>query len=209
MILRQLRYYNAFIEKDKKTFFEVLLFLKTHCYCKSQEILFRNHLYMVCLLWILNDQIRTANWMKKSLWNIFDGPLREWFWKWKCFWYALKNTWFSVNYSMQVSLHNICIIYLHKIEACLKFTIGIFYFFHSKNHSNFIRNAFLLRLFISLKKIYLSSNIRNAYVMRKVNLYFLTPWKMIQVFFQMFVLFKIMAGSFLRWKWTTLEVEVC
>lgn len=45
----------------------------------------------------------------------------------------------SVTYPMRVCLLNICIIYMHRIDACLirreacLVTIDIFYFSHSKN----------------------------------------------------------------------------
>ena len=38
--------------------------------------------------------------------------------------------------------YNTCVIYLHVIEACLKFTTVMFYFCHSKNISNITKNIF-------------------------------------------------------------------
>ena len=37
---------------------------------------------------------------------------------------------------------NVCIIYLHVIENCLNVTIAMFYFCHSKNPSNIMKNIF-------------------------------------------------------------------
>ena len=49
-----------------------------------------------------------------------------------------------------------------------------------------------------MKKIYLQANIKNIYVMRKVNLLkFFDVMKNGQIFFQNFLLFKAIADSFL------------
>ena len=45
-------------------------------------------------------------------------------------------------YLKSLSSYFICIIYLHLIEACLKVTIAIFYFCHSKNSSDVMKNIF-------------------------------------------------------------------
>ena len=61
-----------------------------------------------------------------------------------------------VLYLKFVSTYNICIIYLHVIEACLKVTVAVLYFFfHSKNPSDVIKNIF------NSISIYLLTNRRN------------------------------------------------
>ena len=40
------------------------------------------------------------------------------------------------------SFINVCIIYLHVIDDCLKVNIAMFYFCHSKNPSNIMKNIF-------------------------------------------------------------------
>ena len=64
------------------------------------------------------------------------------------------------------------IIYLRVAEACLKVTIAMVYFGHSKNSSN-IMNFFLIPSLYTLeKKLYLSTKIRNKCATRKINLDF-------------------------------------
>ena len=45
-----------------------------------------------------------------------------------------------------------------------------------------VSTALILHLYISLKKFCLSRNIRNVYAIKKVNLYFLTFWKILPNF---------------------------
>ena len=45
-----------------------------------------------------------------------------------------------------------------------------------------VSTALILHLYISLKKFCLSRNIRNVYAIKKVNLYFLTLWKILPNF---------------------------
>ena len=40
------------------------------------------------------------------------------------------------------SIYNLCFFYLHLMEACLKVTISIFYFCHSKNPPDIMKNIF-------------------------------------------------------------------
>ena len=47
-----------------------------------------------------------------------------------------------VLYLKLLSTYNICIIYLHVTKACLKVTIVIFYFCHSKNLSDVMKYIF-------------------------------------------------------------------
>ena len=49
------------------------------------------------------------------------------------------------------------------------------------------------------------TNIRNKCVLRKINLYFLTLWKMAKLFLQKFVIFNMITNPFLVEKWGTLE----
>ena len=46
-----------------------------------------------------------------------------------------------VNIKKIFGSFNICIIYLHVIETCLNVTIVMFYFYHSKNPSNIMKNV--------------------------------------------------------------------
>ena len=103
----------------------------------------------------------------------------------------------SVLYLQFLDLYNICIIYLHVIEACLKITIVMFYFCHSKNPSNIMKNIFNSISIYSLKKISLLTNIANKCIIRKINLYFLTLWKMAKFFLQKSVIFNMITESFL------------
>ena len=51
--------YKLLIEKSKKIrIFEALPFSKTHCYCQSQEILFKQHPQKVFFQGILHRQIQ-------------------------------------------------------------------------------------------------------------------------------------------------------
>ena len=45
-----------------------------------------------------------------------------------------------VLYLTFLSTYNICIIYLHVIQACLKGTIGMFHFCHLKNPSDVMKD---------------------------------------------------------------------
>ena len=65
-------------------------------------------------------------------------------------------------------------IYLHVIEACLKATIAMLYFCHLKNPANIMKNVFNSISIYSRKIISSPSNKRNEWVIRKMNLFFLT-----------------------------------
>ena len=78
----------------------------------------------------------------------------------------------SVLYLQFLDLYNICIIYLHVIEACLKITIVMFYFCHSKNPSNIMKNIFNSISIYFGKKMSLLKNIRSKCFIRKINLCF-------------------------------------
>ena len=60
-----------------------------------------------------------------------------------------------VLYLKFLSSYNICIIYLHVVEACLNVTIAMFYFFHSENPSDVVKNIF------KSISVYLLTNRRN------------------------------------------------
>ena len=70
---------------------------------------------------------------------------------------------------LSFSSYNICIIHLHVIEACLKVTIAILYFFHSKNPSDGIKNIFNSISIYSWKKKFLVNKEKKQ---RKINLFF-------------------------------------
>ena len=150
----------------------------------------------------------------------------------KCFWLAImlvileitislvstKNPLYQCHppFTKRVSSHrvqylefpstcNICVIYLHVIEACLKVTIAMFYFCHLKNTSGIMKTIFNSISIYSWKKNSLLTNIRNKRVIREINFIFLMPWKMAKVFLQKFVIFNMKKDSFLAEKWETLE----
>ena len=95
-----------------------------------------------------------------------------------------------VLYLKFLSSFYICIIYLHLIEACLEVTIAIFYFCHSKNSSDVMKN-----IFNSWKKIYILE--KNFFVnkykkqrcYKENKSFFLTSWKMTIFFLEKFVIF--------------------
>ena len=101
-------------------------------------------------------------------------------------------------------LLNICITYLYVTEACLKFTFAMVNFCHSENPSSFMKNVFNSISIYSWKNRF-EKNIRNKCVTRKVNLYFLTSWKMAKFFLQKFAIC-LKTDFFLIEKWGTLEV---
>ena len=100
-------------------------------------------------------------------------------------------------YIIYIYLYIYNIIYLHGIETCLKVTISLFYFCHTKNPSDVMRNIFNSISIYSWTKISLLTNIRNKRVRRKINLYFLTSWEMAMFFLQKFVIFSMITDSFL------------
>ena len=86
-------------------------------------------------------------------------------------------------YTTRVSSYNICIIYLHVMEVCLKVTM--FYFCQSKNPSSIMKKVFnTIRFIFSWKKMSLLTNVRNKFVIRKINLYFWRPEKWLNFSFK-------------------------
>ena len=81
----------------------------------------------------------------------------------------------------------------------------MFYFCHSKNPSNIMKNIFNCVFINSWKNIFLSTNISNTCVKWKINLYFLTSWKMVKFFLQKFIIFNAITDSFIVEKRGTLE----
>ena len=81
----------------------------------------------------------------------------------------------------------------------------MFYFCHSKNPEDIIKNIFDTISMNFRKKKSLLTNIRNKRVIRKINLYFLTSWKMAIFFYQKFVISAMITDSFLVEKRGTLE----
>ena len=118
--------------------------------------------------------------------------------------YTRQVSSYRVLYLKFVSLYNICIIYLHIIETYLKVTIAMFYFCNLINPSDLMKKIFDSISVYSSKQISLSTNIRNKGVIGKINLHFLTSWKMAIFFLQKFVIFNMMTDSFLVDKWRTL-----
>ena len=91
--------------------------------------------------------------------------------------------------------YNIYIIYLHVIETCLKVTIVMFYFCHLKNTSNIMKNIFNSISIYSCKKVSLLTHLRNKCVIREVNFYFLTLWKLAKFFLLKFFVFNMITVS--------------
>ena len=94
----------------------------------------------------------------------------------------------SVTYPMRVCLLNICIIYMHRIDACLirreacLVTIDIFYFSHSKNSLNVIK-IFFITFFYIHEKILLVSKHKKYLCYEKSKSLFFDVMKDDQVFF--------------------------
>ena len=96
---------------------------------------------------------------KEMFWNIFDWPL--------C--WLLKNSSISVTrpvlggsvhtgcyiYNSLVHVANICLIYLHVIDAFLEVIIAMLYFCHLKNSSNIMKKYFNSISIYSWKKNFL------------------------------------------------------
>ena len=88
--------------------------------------------------------------------------------------YTKRASSHRVLYLEFLSTYNICIIYLHVIQACVKVTVAMFYFSSLKNASDVMKNIFNSISIYSRKKISLLTNIRSKSVIRKTNLYFPT-----------------------------------
>ena len=81
----------------------------------------------------------------------------------------------------------------------------MFYFCHSKNLSNIMKNIFNSISIYSWNKIFLLTNIRNKCFIRKINLQFWKLSKMFKFFLQKFVIFNMVTDSFLVEKCGTLK----
>ena len=139
--------------------------------------------FWLVFLWILEITISLIS-IKKSLCQCH--PL-----------YTRWVSWHRVLYLKFLSTCNMCIIYLLVIDAYLKVTITMFYFCHSKNPSDVIKNIFNSISINLWKKISLLTNIRNKRVIRKINLYFLASWKIATFSLQKFVIYNLITDSFL------------
>ena len=89
--------------------------------------------------------------------------------------YAMGISSHRVLYLQLFDSYNIRIIYLHIIEACLKVTIAMIYFFHSKNPSNIMKNIFNCISTYSWKKI-IVNKYKKQICNKKINLPFLSSW---------------------------------
>ena len=68
---------------------------------------------------------------------------------------------------------NICIIYLHVIETCLKVTIATFYFYPSKNPSDVMKNIFnAISIYSWKKKIFFNKYKKQTCYKEKISLLF-------------------------------------
>ena len=83
----------------------------------------------------------------------------------------------------------------------MKVTIATFYFCHSKNPSDIMKNTFNSISIYSWKKISSLTTIRNKCVIRKKYLYYWSHEKWPYFFF----IFNMITDSFLVEKWETLE----
>ena len=100
------------------------------------------------------------NTVKERFWNTFD---------WKISLVSTKiflhqchppyTRWVSSHrFAQFLGFYNICIIYLHEIEARLKVTIAMFYFYHLKNLSKILKNIFNFISIYFWKKVFLLTN---------------------------------------------------
>ena len=106
-----------------------------------------------------------------------------------------------VLYLLLLDLYIFCLSACNR--ACLKVTIAMFYFCHSKNSSNIMKNIFdSISIYYCNKML---TNIRNKCFMRKINLQFLKLSKIPKCFLQMFVIFNMITDSSLVQKCGTLE----
>ena len=98
---------------------------------------------------------------------------------------------------------------MHYLSACnrdlLKSYICYVLFLPFEKSFKYCEKYFSFHLYIFLKKHFLVKKIRKTCVKRKINLYFLTSWKMVKFFLQKFVIFNTITDSFLVEKWWTLE----
>ena len=104
------------------------------------------YFWLTTMLVILEIKISLIN-IKKSLYQCHP-PYNRW---------VSSHRVLSLKF---LSTYNVCIIYLHLIDACLKVTIAIFYFCYSKNPSDVIKNIFNSISICFWKKISLLTNIR-------------------------------------------------
>ena len=72
----------------------------------------------------------------------------------------------------------------------------MFYFCHSKNPLNIMKNIFNSIFIYSWKKISLLTDVWNKCVIRNVHLYFLTSWEMAKYFLQKFAIYNMITDSF-------------
>ena len=77
--------------------------------------------------------------------------------------YTRRVSFYGVLNLQFLDSYNICIIYLHVIDTCLKVFIAIFYFCHSKNSSNIIKNVFDSISMYSWKNNSSLTNVRSKY----------------------------------------------
>ena len=111
---------------------------------------------------------------KEMFWNIFDWPL--------C--WLLKNSSISVTrpvlggsvhtgwyiHNSLVHIANICIIYLHVIDAFLKVIIAMLYFCHLKNSSNIMKkyfNSISIYLKVIIAMLYFCHSKNSSNIMKK------------------------------------------
>ena len=107
----------------------------------------------------------------------------------------------GVLYRQFLVSYNLCTIYLHVIEVCLKVTIAVFYFCHSKNSLNVMNNTLNPISIYSWKKIEKKYKKQMCYKENKSQ--FLTLWRMDTFFLQKFVVSNMITDSFLVEKWGT------
>ena len=119
-------------------------------------------------------------------------------------------------YTKRVSLHmmlyvylfgsyNMCIIYLHVIETCLKVTIAMFYFCHLKNSSNLMINDFNSISMYFWKKNALFNKYKKQMCYKENKSIFWRHEKWPEFLLQKFFIFNVITDCFLVQKLRTLE----
>ena len=98
---------------------------------------------------------------------------------------------------------------MYHLSACNRDLFKRYYcyllVFPFKTSFKYYEKGFSFHLCIFLKKFSFLRNIRNECVFRKINLYFLTSWKIAKLFLQKLITFSIITYSFLVEKFGKFE----
>ena len=170
----QSRYYNLLTEKKDK---KILISGNSLQTLSLADILLGNFTLSNSII-LVEDVIKWKRGFEIFLIDHYHGDIRKKniAGKYQKFLYQCHptyNRWVSPHRVLYLSFlgsYDICFIYLHVIEACLKVTIAMFYFCHLKNLSNIMKNVFNSNSIYSWKKISLLTPMRNKCVLREINL---------------------------------------